>query len=133
MVQRLYECVFVHKKSNSVIHLGILCFGILHYIFTPFSIISVNNIATKLQIFLSFSLFVSGTIIQMKSHKILSELRNSNSNAIYFYPRGFLFDLIYSPHYLGEILIYFSFVYIYYNKYISNMFRDYYLAIVVLI
>lgn len=112
MLQRLYECIFVHKKSNSVIHLGILCFGILHYIFTPFSIISVNNITTKLHIIISYSLFIVGSIIQMKSHKILSELRNNNSNTMYLYPRGFLFDLIYCPHYLGEIIVYFSFVYL---------------------
>lgn len=114
MIQRLYECIFVNKKSSSRIHFGILCFGILHYIFTPFSIISVDNNTSssnnKIQIIICYSIFLIGTIIEMKSHKILSELRNNNLNDIYLYPRGYLFDLIYCPHYLGEIIIYLSYV-----------------------
>lgn len=42
MIQRLYECLYIHQWSSSKMHLGIFVFGLLHYVFTPFSFLSIN-------------------------------------------------------------------------------------------
>lgn len=46
----------------------------------------------------------------MKSHKILAKLRIIRKDVKYSNPKGFLFNYIYCPHYLGELIIYLSFI-----------------------
>jgi hypothetical protein len=73
------------------------------------------------RVILSSLLFTVGSIIQCWSHILLASLRSSSSSSSsstcpssssssYFIPRGGLFGLVSSPHYLGEILVYFSFL-----------------------
>lgn len=111
MIQRLYECLYVHQWSSSKMHLGIFVFGLLHYVFTPFSFLSINYKSLSDEYFIfCLILFIIGSYIQMKSHKILAKLRIVRKDVKYSNPKGFLFNYIYCPHYLGELIMYLSFI-----------------------
>ena len=61
---------------------------------------------------LGVALFCVSSFIQFSSHRILANLRKDKKGRIVTFkhsiPRGSLFDLISSPHYFSEILIYLS-------------------------
>lgn len=56
------------------------------------------------------SLFLWSSYVQFDSHRILAQLRKDTTGRIYTtkysIPRGKWFDLVSSPHYMAEILIY---------------------------
>ncbi|KAK7257996.1 hypothetical protein RIF29_32369 [Crotalaria pallida] len=56
------------------------------------------------------AVFLYGWIHQYRCHKILGSLRDSRQAEEYVIPRGDWFELVSSPHYLSEIVIYASFV-----------------------
>lgn len=55
-------------------------------------------------------MFLLSSYIQFDSHKILANLRKDKTGKIYTtehsIPRGKWFDLVSSPHYMAEIMIY---------------------------
>ncbi|WJX45249.1 hypothetical protein P8452_32143 [Trifolium repens] len=56
------------------------------------------------------AVFSWGWIHQYRCHKILGSLRDSRQADEYVIPRGDWFEVVSSPHYLSEIVIYASFV-----------------------
>ncbi|XP_050899817.1 polyprenol reductase 2 isoform X2 [Lathyrus oleraceus] len=56
------------------------------------------------------AVFSWGWIHQYRCHKILGSLRDSRQAEEYVIPRGDWFEIVSSPHYLSEIVIYASFV-----------------------
>ncbi|KAJ1375442.1 3-oxo-5-alpha-steroid 4-dehydrogenase, C-terminal [Sesbania bispinosa] len=56
------------------------------------------------------AVFLWGWIHQLRCHKILGSLRESRQVDEYVIPRGDWFEIVSSPHYLSEIVIYASFV-----------------------
>ncbi|CAL0329272.1 unnamed protein product [Lupinus luteus] len=56
------------------------------------------------------AIFLWGWIHQYRCHKILGSLRDSRQADEYVIPRGDWFELVSSPHYLSEIVIYAGFV-----------------------
>nr|KYP68283.1 3-oxo-5-alpha-steroid 4-dehydrogenase 3 [Cajanus cajan] len=56
------------------------------------------------------AVFIWGWIHQLQCHKILGSLRHSRQAEEYVIPRGDWFEIVSSPHYLSEIVIYASFV-----------------------
>lgn len=57
-------------------------------------------------------LFLTASYVQFDSHRILANLRKDTTGRIYTtkhsIPKGKWFDLVSSPHYMAEILIYLS-------------------------
>ncbi|XP_017413047.1 polyprenol reductase 1 [Vigna angularis] len=59
---------------------------------------------------ISAAVFLWGWIHQYHCHKILGSLRHSTDAEEYVIPHGDWFEIVSSPHYLSEIVIYASFV-----------------------
>ena len=123
---RLWESsrLAVHSK-NSKIHIFHYVFGCFFYILSPLTIfwghIACSNILNRsiqsndFRRMLGMLCFLWCNYAQHRCHAILAGLRNQKNVADrarqkYFIPHGFLFEWISSPHYLLEILIYFSLV-----------------------
>lgn len=57
-------------------------------------------------------LFLCSSYIQFDSHRVLANLRKDSAGRIvttkHSIPRGFWFNLVSSPHYMAEIMIYLS-------------------------
>ncbi|ORX44528.1 hypothetical protein BCR36DRAFT_334567 [Piromyces finnis] len=138
MLRRTLESFYVTKFSDAKMHFGHFLVGITFYIFTSFSIVieSINN-----NIAFSFkdinACHVLGIILcifaqsqQYWCHKFLASLRpdvspgDKNIKAVYQLPCRRWFNLVDSPQYLFEIVIYFSF-------YIISIFKNQTLLFVV--
>ncbi|XP_012573247.2 polyprenal reductase 2 isoform X1 [Cicer arietinum] len=72
----------------------------------------ILNPLTKLgwKHWISAAVFFWGWIHQYRCHKILGSLRDSRQADEYVIPRGDWFEIVSSPHYLSEMVIYASFV-----------------------
>lgn len=119
LFRRLYECQYVHILSREPMHLFNVILVWSYYAFAPlalhFDLLNSNNPETSYVLkWVALGLFVIGNIVQMHSHYILRRLRDeakdTRSRQRYFIPKGGLFEYVSCPHYLGEILIYSSFL-----------------------
>jgi len=68
-----------------------------------------GNIVNR-NVILGLLLYIVGSFEQHRAHKTLASLRKKPADTVYGIPKGGLFNYVWSPHYLGEILIYISFL-----------------------
>ncbi|XP_061343484.1 polyprenol reductase 2 [Gastrolobium bilobum] len=80
--------------------------------FTEFELWQVLNPLVKLgwKHWIAAAVFSWGWIHQYRCHMILGSLRDSRQVEEYVIPRGDWFEIVSSPHYLSEFVIYASFV-----------------------
>lgn len=122
MIRRLYETQKISVFSDSTINVIHYLSGIGFYVSTGLALVhtidsvgeanvgTVNPTLTRL----AFLLFLISSLIQFQSNLILSNMRRQkrSGKTVITYdhhiPRGSLFELVSCPHYLMEILIYFS-------------------------
>jgi 3-oxo-5-alpha-steroid 4-dehydrogenase 3 len=92
--------------------------GLLFYLFIVFSVVVdskrylSSNHTIIFQVF-GVCLFFFASLQQFRCHLILKNLRLKDHNRkaeCYMVPKGGWYDLVSSPHYLAEILIYLSFL-----------------------
>ncbi len=95
------------KKMPALIALMAFAFNCINTSFQGIWIFSFGDYEPKWiyspQFFLGFFSFLSGMYINIKSDNILVSLRRKNGPG-YHIPRGFLFEKISSPNYLGELV-----------------------------
>lgn len=127
--RRLFECFFVSVYSDakmSIIHYG---FGLFFYVAVGISLIleAPGFLANGTVSFtgawftpghiLGTALFLYGWYIELESHLILADIRKPKQGEVmknkYSIPEGGLFDLVSSPHYFGEIIMYFAICFVY--------------------
>lgn len=104
---------------------AIEAFGLLENLLTEFIVKGKNQMqGTELEFFqvlspliklgwkhwIGLAVFSWGWIHQYRCHRILGSLRDSRQVDEYVIPRGDWFEIVSSPHYLSEIVIYASFV-----------------------
>lgn len=124
LLRRIYECIYVHLFSQEEMNIINLLFVWAYYIFAPlslhFDMLNYHQTDTPfyLLILIGCTLFLIGSIIQYHSHIILRALRKHNNDRNYKIPpsHGF-FKYVTSPHYFGEIMIYFGFLFMSQFKY----------------
>lgn len=114
LFRRLLECFFCTIYGNSLMHIsGLLC-GLLHYFLVPLCIVHGNlNAQNSLNTdstwtFLTMSIFFASNYFQLDCHLILYRMKLKFAES-YALPKESLFEYVCCPHYLMEILIYFSF------------------------
>ncbi|BFZ14856.1 hypothetical protein BsWGS_17894 [Bradybaena similaris] len=119
MVRRLYECVAVSSFSKSTMSFVHYFYGI--FLYTSFGIGFLASVRLDKLVFvtpgsvevvcslLGVSLFVWGFCYQHKSMLTFASLRRDKKDHKpdgHYIPQGHLFEMVSSPHYLCEILIY---------------------------
>ena len=115
LVRRLWECYYCTIYSDSVMHVsGLLC-GLLHYLLVPLCIIQ-GTMSESNRLYhsstwkvASIGLFVASNYYQYQYHRILFKMKLKFADS-YALPTEALFRHVCCPHYLMEILIYFSFL-----------------------
>jgi 3-oxo-5-alpha-steroid 4-dehydrogenase 3 len=127
LIRRCYETFFVQKLSTNSMPFVHFLAGTGYYVAVPFSaLIEIHDLfefhgGTRTFAFgdeglfltlIGGALFLIGNAIQFQSHSILAKLRESSSSRRFAIPQGGLFDRISCPHYLAEILIYISFLFV---------------------
>ncbi|CDY47468.1 BnaA09g08770D [Brassica napus] len=103
VLRRLIESFYVFKYSPSA-RMSILGYlaGLFFYTAAPLSL--CVNIAPEL---IGAAVFLWGWLHQRRCHAILGSLRESPSQAReYIIPHGDWFEIVSSPHYLAEIVLY---------------------------
>lgn len=126
--RRLSECLFVHRFSANTQHLLVTVMGSLYYVFavlTPLvdsgipagvhgSVIPVLTspaFYARPHISLGLLLFMVGWHKQSVCHRRLAALRpkTTKGDKVYVVPRGDWFELVSSPHYFAEMVMYLGF------------------------
>lgn len=113
LLRRLYECLKIHEWNNARIHIAGYILGCLHYFLLPFIFLpdALNRRFSPTNlIYLTLNLLAQRE--QFLHHRILAECRRVGNKygGRYIVPNGRLFTFISSPHYLAEIMIYFTFI-----------------------
>jgi len=139
LARRLLETLFVTEFSErKKIRIPLFLTAILIYIFIPLTIFQLGFetpssatcfFKTCWSYLVGLSVFLFWSVVEFQSHWILANLRSGRSiqtnvddkialmsiavtkQEIYFIPKGGLFNMISCPHYLSEIGIYFSFLF----------------------
>lgn len=108
IIRRLFEEVFIsrHETKYSRMNIFVFLFGISYYIIMPITIMITEDIR-KSCLTLQFVLFGIFSLIQYKTHVILSNIKDKNHEK-YGIPYGGIFKFISCPHYFSEIGIYLS-------------------------
>ncbi|XP_071787043.1 polyprenal reductase-like [Asterias amurensis] len=124
-VRRLYECLVISSYSNSTIHISHYILGLLFYAFAGINVVaegpeltgkvqmdSVRQLAEQLEWFhvAGILMFLWATYHHHVAHKIFAGLRTGHKDRSHRIPHGDWFELVSSPHYLAEILIYASLI-----------------------
>ncbi|KAI8340308.1 3-oxo-5-alpha-steroid 4-dehydrogenase-domain-containing protein [Chlamydoabsidia padenii] len=106
-LKRIYEVLWVHRysghailKDNIVIGISYAGFSITQLYFTAMVPSSETNVY---EIGLGMTLFFLGEGLNHYHHLILADLRKDGIKE-YKIPRGGLFEYVWCPHYLGEII-----------------------------
>ncbi|XP_023338447.1 polyprenol reductase [Eurytemora carolleeae] len=117
--RRLYECVFVNSKSNSLMNVLHYTVGFAHYFCAgtgvlceapqfansgSSSLLNLGVLWTPINLFLIL-VFLWAWYFQLRTHLIFSELKKKTKGG-HGIPEGSLFSLVSCPHYLCEIIIY---------------------------
>lgn len=134
LVRRYSECLYVHKWTpQSRMHVAGYLLGIVHYLLLPLvfcpdeanttttnpqtSIINNDDVRSGSRLVGQLACVMLCLYAQYQQHRhhcLLASLRNSptssNSSALYAIPTGGWFQIVSSPHYLAEILMYASLV-----------------------
>jgi hypothetical protein len=116
LTRRVLECLFVHKSTDKFVPLVLFLAVLLFYSLScltistscAFSLPNNITILAVLRMIIGISLFAIGNYHQHKAHVILANLRSTNAIKQYFIPYGDWFEYVSCPHYLAEILLYFS-------------------------
>ncbi|PIK39388.1 putative polyprenol reductase isoform X2 [Apostichopus japonicus] len=116
--RRTYETLFVSSYSNSKMHLFHYLLGCFFYFAMGPSLLSKApdlNRGTILQLgdvrlnhIIGISMFVWASLHHYRAHKILADLRKGKHDKSHKIPHGDWFEMVSCPHYLAEIIIYFS-------------------------
>ncbi|KAL5011484.1 hypothetical protein ScPMuIL_010035 [Solemya velum] len=117
--RRTYECLYISSYSKSTISIPVYLTGILFYASIGLSLVVplqggdfvIGQIHWNQ--FLGTLLFGWASFKQHKIAKIFAKLRQNKTGTVmnheHHVPHGDLFEYVSCPHYLLEILIYFSF------------------------
>jgi 3-oxo-5-alpha-steroid 4-dehydrogenase 3 len=111
LARRSYECLFVHRyNETSKMHFLGYLLGISHYLVLPY--VFVGRVSNYSSVF-TCGLGVMNLLFQYEQyqhHKILAQMRSSKAIASSYTlpPARRWFRLILCPHYLAEILLYFT-------------------------
>ncbi|KAL8587624.1 hypothetical protein ACOMHN_045313 [Nucella lapillus] len=127
VMRRCYETFFVNNFSKhatmTLLHyiLGLVFYLSIsmcaltgtdfRYLHVPDAVSAMDGIAYAVAVVV----FLSASLVQHQSFRILAALRTSDKDtqskmkSTYLLPRGGLFDLVSCPHFLAEIVVYFSF------------------------
>ena len=121
--RRCYECLYVHAwRADSKMHVPAYVVGLLHYTLLPWNIVMIDAPTTTQQQQQHYDILLRITGIalclyaqyeQHMHHCLMANLRLSQSkNSVqYVLPTGRWFDVIGSPQYLTEIIIYIGFLF----------------------
>ncbi|VWU48532.1 polyprenol reductase, putative [Hepatocystis sp. ex Piliocolobus tephrosceles] len=113
LFRRLLEQLFVIRTTKkSFMNICSYLLGISFYVITPISLHSDNVKRINSVNLFALIIFITGNILQYDSHVRLSKLRSKDlkeGDDLYKVPYGGFFNFVSCPHYLAEILIYFSF------------------------
>ena len=121
LARRYHECARVHRSSSSSrMHVAGYALGILHYLCLPFVLVTTKDgdvtsrDESEIEKGRAF-FFILGCIFfqyqQHRHHLLLANLRardRSASDPEYSIPIGGWFRFVSCPHYLSEIMIYFT-------------------------
>ncbi|KAI8143683.1 3-oxo-5-alpha-steroid 4-dehydrogenase-domain-containing protein [Fennellomyces sp. T-0311] len=113
-LKRLYEVLSIHRYSGhtSVIDACMISTayasltGILVFLATQVPL----DMISQRQMILGLCFFLAGEILNHYHHRVLANLRKSKGDTTYKIPEGGLFELVWCPHYLGEIVTFMALV-----------------------
>lgn len=132
-IRRLFECYYMADFGSSTMHVAGLVVGLVHYTLVPLCLLlggvdSDNqfspSIVRTMQL-LSIVTYTAASALQFHTHAILLAIKQrgrlaknitAQSTAMrstttqYEFPSGGGFEYVACPHYLAEILIYFSWI-----------------------
>ncbi|KAJ3432112.1 polyprenol reductase [Anaeramoeba flamelloides] len=117
-VRRIIECLFLQVFVDRRMNLFNLISGLSFYFFLALgNLVEFQHYISFSKIILGSLIFVVASFLQCYSHFVLFGIRKKNPRAkskdsYYEIPQGGLFKFVSAPHYLCEILIYFSFLYL---------------------
>ena len=102
--RRVIESLLITKHSDSMMHCLHLMFGLVYYPGLSVSITVGTGGITQTLAVVSVIVFTWGSWHQFRCHKILADLRSSET--MYGIPRGDWFEYVSSPHYTAEMVLY---------------------------
>lgn len=105
LTRRLLESLLVVRHDSSKMHVAHLLFALVYYPVLSLSINISSYPAHPYFQLLALILFFWASFHQYRCHVILAELR-AHAPGVYGMPRGDWFELVSSPHYLAEMLVY---------------------------
>ncbi|CAI5722269.1 unnamed protein product [Hyaloperonospora brassicae] len=115
--RRAVESVLVTEFGTAKMHASILFVGMYHYVATPLSVLFDPDATTphsdtngrRLLTGLGILLFVVASYHQMRCNSLLAKQKRAN-NMVHVVPRGDWFNVVRSPLYATEVMLYVSFV-----------------------
>ncbi|XP_058049517.1 polyprenol reductase isoform X3 [Ahaetulla prasina] len=120
--RRLKECLHVSIYSGGVIHFAHYCFGLFYYVLVGFTVLcqvpangregKAHSLTVRWYHVLGLVMFCWASAHQHRCHVILANLRKDKSGKVssldHSIPFGDWFEMVSSPHYFAEFLIYTS-------------------------
>ncbi|CAH8387729.1 unnamed protein product [Eruca vesicaria subsp. sativa] len=112
--KRIFEVMFVHKYSGEMAIDSALTITTSYFSSTALMLYSQSFTLGLPEphfdlIPLGIAMFVVGIVGNLYHHVLLAKLRSEDGTKEYKIPKGGLFDTIICPHYLFEILVFWSF------------------------
>ncbi|XP_010492472.1 PREDICTED: very-long-chain enoyl-CoA reductase-like [Camelina sativa] len=112
--KRVFEVLFIHKYSGGMAVDSAIVISSSYFSSTALMLYSQNLTLGLTEPSFDMKLagvvmFVVGIIGNLYHHVLLAKLRNEDGKKEYKIPKGGLFDVIICPHYLFEILVFWSF------------------------
>ncbi|KAK0046309.1 polyprenol reductase [Biomphalaria pfeifferi] len=132
--RRAYECFYVSSFSKSTINISHYIIGLCFYSLFGIGLLislpleklafSTPNVLEVVRYIIAVAIFVWAFHFQHRSMLTLASLRQEQKDKPpdgHFVPHGHLFDLVSSPHYLCEVIIYtaFCFMFKFENMYLN--------------
>ncbi|XP_070613311.1 polyprenal reductase [Erythrolamprus reginae] len=120
--RRLKECLHISVYSEGVIHFAHYCFGFFYYVLVGFTVLcqvpaksregKAHSLTVRWYHVLGLVMFCWASVHQHRCHIILANLRKDKSGKVssldHSIPFGDWFEMVSSPHYFAEFLIYTS-------------------------
>ncbi|AED92234.1 steroid 5alpha-reductase-like protein [Arabidopsis thaliana] len=112
--KRVFEVLFIHKYSGGMAIDSALTISSSYFSSTALMLYSQNLTLGLTEPSFDMKLagvvmFVVGIVGNLYHHVLLAKLRKEDGKKEYKIPKGGLFDIIICPHYLFEILVFWSF------------------------